>query len=40
MEKPKRRDKDTKRELNKAQEVHYHADFKAADRAYKRSQNT
>lgn len=36
MEKAKRRDKDTKRELKKAQEVHYHADFKAADRAYRK----
>lgn len=34
MEKPKRRDRDRKRELKKALEVHYHKEFKAADRAY------
>lgn len=34
MEKRKRRDRDRKRELKKAQEVHYHAEFRAADRAY------
>lgn len=36
MENKKRRDRDNKRFLKKAQEVNYQSEFKAADRAYRK----